>query len=147
MINKMLYFVGSEGDSMSRGLNKAMIIGHLGRDPEMRYTPSGRPVTTFSVATNRSWTSSDGEAHTETEWFNIVAWGNLAEICKEHLAKGQQVYIEGRLQTRQWEDSNGSKHNSIEIVANEMMMLGDHRKADQPDSNESIAEEDHNFPY
>ncbi len=73
---------------MSRGLNKAMIIGHLGRDPEMRYTPSGRPVTTFSVATNRSWTSSDGESHTETEWFNIVAWGNLAEICKEHLAKG-----------------------------------------------------------
>jgi single-strand DNA-binding protein len=132
---------------MSRGLNKAMIIGHLGRDPEMRYTPSGRPVTTFSVATNRSWTSSDGESHTETEWFNIVAWGNLAEVCKEHLAKGQQVYIEGRLQTRQWEDSNGSKHNSIEIAANEMMMLGDRQKVDQPDSDESIEEEEHNFPY
>jgi single-strand DNA-binding protein len=132
---------------MSRGLNKAMIIGHLGQDPEMRYTPSGRPVTTFSVATNRSWTSNDGEHHTETEWFNIVAWGNLAEICKEHLAKGQQIYVEGRLQTRQWEDSNGCKHNSIEIVANEMMMLGDRRKAVQPDSNESLEEEDHNFPY
>ena len=132
---------------MSRGLNKAMIIGHLGRDPEMRYTPSGRPVTTFSVATNRSWTSNDGESHIETEWFNIVAWGNLAEVCKEHLAKGQQVYIEGRLQTRQWEDSNGSKHNSIEIVANEMMMLGDRQKIDQPDSDESIEEEEHNFPY
>jgi single-strand DNA-binding protein len=66
---------------MSRGLNKVMIIGHLGRDPEMRYTPSGKPVTTFTVATSRNWNSSDGERHTETEWFNVVAWGNLAEIC------------------------------------------------------------------
>ncbi|MCD4672891.1 MAG: single-stranded DNA-binding protein [Anaerolineaceae bacterium] len=132
---------------MSRGLNKAMIIGCLGRDPEMRYTPSGRPVTTFSVATNRSWTSNEGEQHTETEWFNIVAWGSLAEICKEHLVKGQQVYIEGRLQTRRWEDTKGCKHNSIEIVANEMMILGDRRKNDQPDSNESIEEENNNFPY
>ena len=70
---------------MSRGLNKVMIIGHLGRDPEMRYTPSGRPVTTFSVATSRSWSTVDGERHQETEWFNVVAWGNLAEICKQYL--------------------------------------------------------------
>ena len=132
---------------MSRGLNKAMIIGHLGRDPEMRYTPSGRPVTTFSVATNRSWTSQDGENHTETEWFNIVAWGSLAEICKEHLAKGQQVFVEGRLQTRQWEDSNGCKHNSIEIVASEMMMLGERQETSQSDSEYMNEEEDQNFPY
>jgi len=78
---------------MSRGLNKVMVIGHLGREPEMRYTPSGHPVTTFTVATNRSWNSSDGERHTETEWFNIVTWGNLAEICKQYLTKGHQVYI------------------------------------------------------
>ncbi|NOY98311.1 MAG: single-stranded DNA-binding protein [Chloroflexi bacterium] len=112
---------------MSRGLNKVMIIGHLGRDPEMRYTPSGRPVTTFSVAVSRSWNSSDGERHSETEWFNVVAWGHLAEICKKYLTKGQQVYIEGRLQTRRWEDKEGTKRTSVEVVANEMMMLGDRR--------------------
>jgi single-strand DNA-binding protein len=114
---------------MSRGLNKVQIIGHLGKDPEMRYTPSGRPVTTFSVAVSRSWNSADGERHAETEWFNVVAWGNLAEICKQYLVKGQQVYIEGRLQTRRWDDKEGQKHTSVEIVANEMMMLGDRRDA------------------
>ncbi len=113
---------------MSRGLNKVMIIGHLGRDPEMRYTPSGRPVTTFSVAASRSWNTVDGERHQETEWFNVVAWGNLAEICKQYLNKGQQVYIEGRLQTRKWEDKEGNKHSSVEIVASEMMMLGERRE-------------------
>jgi single-strand DNA-binding protein len=113
---------------MSRGLNKAMIIGHLGKDPEMRYTPSGRPVTTFTVAVSRSWNSADGERHSETEWFNVVAWGNLAEICKQYLTKGQQVYIEGRLQTRHWDDKEGQKHISVEIVANEMMMLGERRE-------------------
>jgi single-strand DNA-binding protein len=102
-----------------------MIIGHLGREPEMRYTPSGRPVTSFSVATTRSWNTPDGERREETEWFNIVAWGNLAEICKQYLAKGQQVYIEGRLQTRRWEDQEGKKHFTTEVVANEMIMLGD----------------------
>ena len=112
---------------MSRGLNKVMIIGHLGKDPEMRYTPSGRPVTTFTVAVSRNWNSADGERHSETEWFNVVAWGNLAEICKQYLVKGQQVYIEGRLQTRRWDDKEGQKHTSVEIVANEMMMLGDRR--------------------
>ncbi len=110
---------------MSRGLNKVQIIGHLGRDPEMRYTPSGRPVTTFTVAVSRTWNTVDGERHNETEWFNIVAWGNLAEICKQYLNKGQQVYIEGRLQTRRWDDKEGVKHTSVEVVANEMMMLGE----------------------
>lgn len=110
---------------MTRGLNKVLLIGRLGRDPEMRYTPSGRPVTTFSVATNRTWNTSDGDKRTETEWFNIVAWGNLAEICKQYLAKNRLVYIEGRLQTRHWEDSDGNKHSTTEIVANEMIMLDD----------------------
>jgi single-strand DNA-binding protein len=135
---------------MSRGLNKVMIIGHLGRDPEMRYTPSGRPVTTYTVATSRSWNSADGERHVETEWFNVVAWGNLAEICKQYLTKGQQVYIEGRLQTRRWEDSEGAKHTSVEIVAGEMMMLGERRDgnvshADEvQDTTEEIGDE---FPF
>lgn len=113
---------------MTRGLNKVMIIGHLGRDPEMRYTPSGKPVTTFTVAVSRSWNSGDGERHTETEWFNIVAWGNLAETCKQYLTKGQLVYIEGRLQTRKWEDKEGQKHSSVEVVANEMTMLSERRE-------------------
>jgi single-strand DNA-binding protein len=110
---------------MSRGLNKVMIIGHLGREPEMRYTPSGRPVSSFSVATTRSWNAPDGERREETEWFNVVAWGNLAEICKQYLSKGQQVYLEGRLQTRRWEDQEGKKHFTTEVVANEMIMLGE----------------------
>nr|MBP8974865.1 single-stranded DNA-binding protein [Anaerolineae bacterium] len=104
---------------MGRGLNKVMIIGVLGRDPELRYTPSGRPVASFSVATSRTWTSSDGDRREETEWFNVVAWGNLAEICKTHLVKGQQVYVEGRLQTRGWEDDHGTRHFRTELVANE----------------------------
>jgi single-strand DNA-binding protein len=112
---------------MSRGLNKVMIMGNLGRNPEMRYTPSGRPVTSFSVATNRSWVNAAGERREETEWFNVVTWGNLAEICKQHLSKGQHVYVEGRLQTRAWEDQNGKKHYRTELVANEMIMLDGHR--------------------
>ena len=128
---------------MSRGLNKVMIIGHLGRDPEMRYTPSGRPVTTFTVAVSRSWNTVDGERHNETEWFNIVAWGNLAEICKQYLHKGQQVYIEGRLQTRRWEDKEGQKRTSVEVVANEMMMLGDRRERER--AQEADAGEDDQF--
>ena len=130
---------------MSRGLNKVMIIGQLGRDPEMRYTPSGRPVTTFNVATTRSWNSSDGGRHSETEWFNVVAWGSLAEICKQHLIKSQQVYIEGRLQTRVWEDNAGSKRSSIEIVANEMIILGD-RKESFHAEHKSNDHEDEEFP-
>ena len=112
---------------MGRGLNKVMIIGRLGRDPEMRYTPSGRPVTTFTVTCTRSWSSSDGERHTESEWFNVVTWGTLAEICNQYLTHNQQVYIEGRLQTRRWDDKEGVKHTSVEVVANEMMMLGDRK--------------------
>ncbi|OGO63449.1 MAG: single-stranded DNA-binding protein [Chloroflexi bacterium RBG_19FT_COMBO_55_16] len=131
---------------MSRGLNKVMIIGRLGRDPEMRYTPSGKPVTTYSVATSRSWNSSDGERHTETEWFNVVAWGSLAEICKQHLSKGQQVYIEGRMQTRYWEDGDRVKHSATEIVANEMIILGDRRDLNQS-TEEEAAETEDEFPF
>ena len=131
---------------MSRGLNKVMIIGNLGRDPEMRYTPSGRPVTTFSVATSRAWNTADGEKHVETEWFNIVAWSNLAEICKQYLTKGQQVYIEGRLQTRHWDDQEGNKHTSVEIVANEMIILGDRREAGDSSADAETSEEEE-FPF
>jgi single-strand DNA-binding protein len=131
---------------MSRGLNKVLIIGRLGRDPEMRYTPSGRPVTTFTVATSRSWNTSEGGRRTETEWFNVVAWSNLAEICKQYLVKGSLVYIEGRLQTRHWEDPEGNKHSSIEIVANEMIILSD-RKEGAPAGMEFEEGEEDEFPF
>lgn len=134
---------------MSRGLNKVMIIGHLGRDPEMRYTPAGKPVTTFNVATSRTWNTADGERHSETEWFTIVAWGNLAEICKQYLTKGQQVYIEGRLQTRRWEDAEGVKHSGVEIYATEMMMLGDRHEPNQNQSSKahSASEGEDEYPF
>jgi len=131
---------------MSRGLNKVMIIGNLGRDPEMRYTPSGKPVTTFSVATSRSWNTSDGEKREETEWFNVVAWSSLAEICKQYLTKGQQVYIEGRLQTRHWDDQEGNKHTSVEIVANEMIILSERREVSESTS-EPVSTDEEEFPF
>ena len=127
---------------MNRDLNKVMVIGNLGRDPEMRYTPSGRPVTTFSVASSRSWNSADGERHTKTEWFNVVTWGNLAEFCKQCLTKGQQVYIEGRLQTRRWEDKEGVKHTNVEIVASEMMILGERKESTPAQAEEAGPEEE-----
>lgn len=134
---------------MARSLNKVMIIGHLGREPEMRYTPSGKPVTTFTVATGRLWKSSDGEQHSETEWFNVVAWGSLAERCKNYLSKGQQVYVEGRLQTRKWDDNEGSKHVSIEIVANEMLMLGERKESYNSQNGDSTPPEEteEEFPF
>ena len=110
---------------MNKGLNKVMLIGRVDGTPEMRHTPSGRPVTSFSITTPRSWTSPDGERHEESEWFNIVAWGNLAELCAKRLSNGQRVYIEGRLQTRGWEDSSGRKHFRTEVVAHEMIALSD----------------------
>jgi len=117
----------------------------LGRDPEMRYTPSGRPVTTFSLATSRTWNTSEGERRTETEWFTVVAWGSLAEICKQYLVKGQQVYVEGRLQTRHWEDNDGNKHSATEIVANEMIMLGDRHENNHSGDVETT--EDNDYPF
>ena len=108
---------------MARGLNKVMLIGNLGRDPEMRYTPSGKPVTAFSLAVNRSWTTADGERREETEWFNVVAWGDLAERCNKFLRKGERVYIDGSLQTRSWESADGLKHSRTEVVASELLML------------------------
>ena len=123
---------------MSRGLNKVMIIGHLGKDPEMRLTPSGRAVTTYSVATSRKWNTKNGERKSETEWFNIVSWGSLAEISNQYLAKGQQVYIEGRLQSRQWEGDDGKQRTTVEIVAKEMIMLGERKKkTSESDVNEN----------
>jgi single-strand DNA-binding protein len=105
-------------------LNRVMVIGNLGRDPEMRYTPKGQAVTSFSLAATRTWGSAPGARQDATEWFNVVSWGNLAEICNEYLSKGRRVYVEGELRTRGWEHPDGKKHFRTELVANEMIMLG-----------------------
>ncbi len=112
---------------MSRTLNKVMLIGRLGQAVELRYTAAGTAVATFSLATNRYIAAQDGgQAREETEWHNIVAWDKLAETCNEYLQKGSQIYVEGRLQTRSWEDQQGVKRYKTEIVASQMMML-DHK--------------------
>lgn len=105
-------------------VNKAILIGNLGRDPELRYTPSGRAVASFSIATSERWKGQDGENQEKTEWHNIVLWGRQAEIAKEYLSKGSPVYIEGRIQTRNYEDKNGVKKYITEIVAQRMQFLG-----------------------
>ena len=117
---------------MAKELNKVQLTGRLGADPEMRFTPQGHAVTTFRVASNRSWRSSDGEAHEDTEWFRVVAWNKLAEICNQFLAKGARVYVEGRLQTRQWQDQEGQTRYSTEVIANDMIMLDTRRDASEP---------------
>jgi single-strand DNA-binding protein len=104
------------------GLCKAMIIGNLGRDPEMRYTTTGKPVTSFSVAVNRVY-SSEGEKKEETEWFRVSAWNKLAETCNQYLRKGSKVFVEGRLSSRIWEDQEKQKHFSLEISATDMTIL------------------------
>ncbi|MCP3678716.1 MAG: single-stranded DNA-binding protein [Deltaproteobacteria bacterium] len=106
------------------GVNKAILVGNLGADPEIRYTPSGTAVTNFRIATSETRNNKEGVKETTTEWHRIVAFGKLAEICGEYLAKGKQVYVEGRLQTRSWEDRDGNKRQSTEIVASTMQMLG-----------------------
>lgn len=109
---------------MAKSLNKVMLIGNLGKDPELRYTSSGVAVATFSLATNESWKDQDGNLQERTEWHNIVAWKKLAEICGEWLKKGKKVYIEGRIQTRSYDDKNtGAKKYMTEIVADSMIML------------------------
>ena len=104
-------------------LNKVMIIGNLGSDPEMRFTPNGNPVTSFSVATNRIYSTAEGERKQETEWFTIVAWNKLAEQCNQFLTKGRLVYAEGRLHTRTWESQDGQRRSRSEIVANRVIFL------------------------
>ena len=105
-------------------VNKVIIIGHLGSDPELRHTTSGHSVTRFNVATNEYWKSKTGEQNEKTEWHRIVAWGRLGEVCHQHLTKGRQVYLEGRLQTRSWEDNQNVKKYSTEIIASTVQFLG-----------------------
>ena len=105
------------------GLNKCQLIGNLGADPTLRHTPSGTPVVNFNIATSIELKNKNGDKETRTEWHRVVAWERLAEVCNEHLKKGKQVYIEGRLQTRSWDDK-GTTRYTTEVVANQLVMLG-----------------------
>ena len=105
------------------GVNKVIIIGNLGKDPELRHTPQGQAVATFSVATSENWTDKTGQKQERTEWHRIVVWGKLAELCGRYLGKGRKAYIEGRLQTRAWDDKEGQKRYTTEIVANTVQFL------------------------
>lgn len=109
-------------------VNKVILIGNLGKDPETKYVPSGDPVCNFSIATSESWTDKSGTRQERTEWHNIVAWRKLAEICQRYLTKGSKVYIEGRIQSREYDAKDGSKRRVTEIVAVQMVMLGSRQK-------------------
>jgi single-strand DNA-binding protein len=140
-----------------RGVNKVILIGNLGRDPEVRYTRDGTPVATLSIATSESWKDQSGERQERTEWHRVVAWSKLAEIAKEYLAKGRQVYIEGRLQTRSWDDRDGNKRYTTEVKADQMVMLGGRGGGDfnrdqpapppGPDTEEPFQATDEDVPF
>lgn len=132
-------------------LNKVMIIGNLGSEPEMRFTPNGNPVTSFQVATNRTFVTPEGERKEETEWFTIVTWSRLAENCNQFLTKGRLVYAEGRLHTRIWESQDGQKHSRAEVIANKVIFLD--RKGAAPLPEEKLEESEtaelspHDIPF
>jgi len=124
-------------------LNKILLIGNLGKDPEVRYTPAGKPIASFSLATNRRY-KVEGEARDETEWFSVVAFGRMAEICAEFLKKGKSVFVEGRMQTRSWVDPQGAKHFRTQVIVEGMRMIG------SPNGKQSPPEEpasDHEEPF
>lgn len=109
---------------MARSVNRVTLLGHLGQDPELKYTPSGQAVTRLRLATSDRWKDKNGEWQDRTEWHTVVCWAKMAETASQYLTKGSQVFIEGRLQTRSWDDKEGKKHYSTEVVANDMVMLG-----------------------
>lgn len=124
------------------GLNKVMLIGNLGADPEMRYTANGNAVTTFNVAVNRTYSGQDGERKEETEWFTVVTWNKLAETCSQFLQKGRRAYVEGRLQTRSWEGQDGQRRYRTEVIANTVLFLDRAQAAPLPEDTAAPAVED-----
>jgi len=120
-----------------RSLNRVQLIGNMGKDPEMRYTTSGKPVCNFSVATSHTWKDADGTQQEKTEWHNIVAWGKLGEICNQYLNKGRQVFLEGRLQTRKWQGQDGGDRYTTEVVIDNMILLGGRDGGAPPNSRPS----------
>jgi single-strand DNA-binding protein len=113
-------------------LNKVLLIGRLGKDPELQYTPDGTPVAKFSLATSEVWTDKNGTRQERTEWHNIVAWNRLADLSRRFLAKGRQVYLEGRIRTREWDDREGTRRRTTEIIAQQMVLLGSRPEGGEP---------------
>jgi single-strand DNA-binding protein len=132
-------------------LNKVMLIGNVGNDPEMRFTPNGSPVTSFSVATNRVYTTAEGEKKKETDWFSIVTWNKLAEQCNHSLTKGSLVYVEGRLHTRNWDGPDGQKRYRTDVVAERVTFLdrqpGSAVTEEKPDEGESADSDSAELPF
>lgn len=128
---------------MAKDLNKVQFTGHLGGDPEMRYTAQGSAVTNFRVASNRSWKDRDGGAHEDTEWFRVVAWDKLGEICNQYLTKGTRVYIEGRLQTRKYTDRDGQERYVSEVIAQDMIILSSRGERGAVPETDADSYEDH----
>ena len=132
-------------------INKVILVGNLGNDPELRHTQSGTPVASFSVATTRRWKGQDGQQQEETEWHRIVAWQRLAEICNEYLHKGSKVYVEGRLQTRKWQDQSGNDRYTTEIVAQDVQFLTPRGegggRSEPPQQEPAFADNDSEVPF
>ena len=122
-------------------LNKIMLIGNVGNDPEMRYTPNGKAVTSFRMATNRRYTTPDGESREETDWYRISVWGKQAEQCNQFLSKGRQVYVEGRLHARNWEGQNGQMRTSLDVTADRVLFLGRQAPTSLPEEGELVPED------
>ncbi len=132
------------------GLNKVMVIGNLGADPEMRYTADGTALTSFNVAVNRNYTTPDGERREETEWFSVVAWRKLAEQCSQFLQKGRRVYVEGRLRTRSWDAPDGQKRYRTEVVADRVLFLdrpGGAPLPEEPEAASTVPSEPEEVPF
>ena len=137
---------------MARSVNKVILIGNLGKDPELRYAPSGSAVSTFSLATSEQWKDQEGNPQERTSWHNIVVWGKLAEIASEYLKKGRKVYVEGRLQYRDYEDKNGNKRYVTEVVVNDLVMLGSRQDGGEkeepaPGPTPAVSEEKDDLPF
>lgn len=124
---------------MARAINQVILIGHIGQTPELRYPENRKAVCNMRVATNESYTDEDGNEITKTEWHDVVAWGNLAEVCAEHLNKGSQVYFEGKLQTQKWTEQDGTTRYNTQVVAYQMKFLDDKKTAEETPSQESTA--------
>ena len=122
-----------KGIDMASSLNKAILIGRLGKDPETKFTQGGGAISKFSIATDEEWKDRNGEKQKKTEWHNIVAWRRLAEICNQFLVKGKQVYVEGRIETKKWEDKEGNERRTTQIAADKMIMFGGEGKKEQKD--------------
>lgn len=131
---------------MSRTLNKVMLIGNVGREPELKFTPSGIPVTSFRLATSETWKDRDGKLNEHTDWHTIVAWRGLAEVINKLVGKGSRIYIEGRIQTRNFEDRNGNRRHVVEVLADQMLLLDNRKDRNPGDSNDNYNryEEDEN---